>query len=162
TNVVSYHTYFNQTNSQIGFSRATTTVPPGDPNWGGLIGCGGTANGISCADATLFYAPMVGGPSVTGSIGNTLYFGTNKLYRSINQGTLMTPVSQTLTGSNERVSAIAIAPQNDDVRLIGSTLGRVYLSTTTAAVTMTDVTGPIPARYVGRIAIDPVDANIAY
>ena len=50
----------------------------------------------------------------------------------------MTDVSGTLPA---RVGAIAIAPQNDNVRLVGSTNGRVYLSTTAGATTMTDVTG---------------------
>jgi hypothetical protein len=164
TSLTSYHTFFNQTNSQIGFARSTTTQVNGNPIYGGLLGCGGTANGIACTDATLFYAPLVLGPNATGSTGNTVYFGSNKLYRSINQGAAMTVVSQTMpnTAGNERVSAIAIAPQNDDIRLIGSTTGRVYYSNTSGAVTMTDITGTIPARYVGRIVIDKTDANTAY
>ena len=155
TNVVSYHTYFNSTGSQIGFARALTTVPPGDPNWNEFLGCGGTANGINCADATLFYAPMVRGPGNP----NTLYFGTTNLYRSTNQGTTMTSVSGTLP---LRISAIAIAPQNDDIRLVGTTGGTIYVSTTAGATTMTNITGPIPARYVGRVAIDPNNSSVAY
>ena len=163
TSITAYHTYYNQTNSQIGFTRATTTTANGDPNWSGFLGCGGTANGIACTDATLFYAPMVGGPVASDSAGkNTLYFGSNKLYRSANIGTTMTAASQTLPGSNERVSAIGISPQNDAVRLIGSTLGKVYYSNTAGATTMTDVTGTLPARYVGRIAFSPTDQNTAY
>ena len=167
SNVVAYHTYFNQTGSQIGFSRATTTTPPGDPNWSTFFGCGGTSNGINCSDATLFYAPMVNGPNAAGSIGNTLYFGTDRLYRSINQGTTMSAVSQRVTGIHangtpERISAIAIAPSTDDVRIMGSSIGKVYASTTAGATTMPDVTGPIPGRYIGRIAIDPTNSDIAY
>jgi FG-GAP-like repeat len=158
--VVAYHTYFNQTNTQVGFERALTTETNGDPIWTTFQGCrnGTSNNGILCADAVLFYAPLVVGP------GNpsTVYYGSNRLYRSDNRGTLMTQVSQQLPGGNERVSAIGIAPQDDNVRLIGSTLGRVYLSTTAGATTMTDVTGSIPARYIGRIAIDPTNANVAY
>lgn len=164
TNVVAYHTYFNQSNSQIGFARALTTVPPGDPNWTQFFGCGSgaIANGIVCSDPVLFYAPMVGGPSVAGSIGNTLYFGTNKLYRSTDQGTTMTSVGS--AGISARISAIAIAPQNDDIRLIGTSNGAVFLQSTPGATTLTNVTGAIgsSARYVGRTAIDPIDANIAY
>ena len=160
--VTAYHTYFNSTNRQIGFSRALTTEPNGDPIWTGLLGCGGAPNGINCADPVLFYAPMVGGPGNP----NSLYFGTNRLYRSANRGTTMTPVSQQLTGgstaSPERISSIAIAPSDDKVRLIGSTIGKIYVSTTVDASTMTDITGPIPSRYVGRIKIDPTNANIAY
>ncbi|CAN5273718.1 hypothetical protein BH10ACI1_BH10ACI1_17320 [soil metagenome] len=162
SDVTAYHTYFNSSGSQIGFSRATTVVitgdpgTTGDPNWTSpILGCGGTANGINCADQVLFYAPMVGGPGTP----NTLYFGTNRLYRSIDKGTTMTDVSGTLPA---RVSAIGIAPQNDDVRLVGLTNGGVYLSTTAGATVMNNVTGAIPARYVGRIAIDPTNANIAY
>ncbi len=166
--LTTYHTYYNQTNSQIGYSKATTTVGNGDPAWSTFYGCGGTANGINCADATLFYAPMVGGPTAADSpTAGTLYFGTNKLYRSANAGVTMVPASQALTGiqpngAAERVSAIGIAPGDDSVRLIGSTIGKVYLSTTAGATTMTDVSGPIPDRYVGRIVIDPTNANVAY
>ena len=165
TNVTSYHTYFNQSGSQIGYARATTTVPPGDPVWAGdIFGCGGVPNGINCSDAVLFYAPMVGGPAAADSNGaSTLYFGTNRLYRSADKGVTMVDVSGSVgSANNPRVTAIAIAPQNDNIRLMGTTLGRVYLSTTEGATTMNTVTGSIPARYIGRIAIDPVDANIAY
>lgn len=163
TNVVAYHTYYNQTNNLIGFARARTTVPPGDPNWeAAFLGCGGTANGIACADQVLFYAPMVGGPSVAGSTGNTLYFGTNKLYRSTDQGTTMTSVGT--AGLSARISAIAIAQQDDNIRLVGTSGGAVLLQTAPGATTLTTVTGAIgpSARYVGRTAIDPIDANKAY
>ncbi len=155
-----YHTYYNSSGSQIGFTRAFSTVTGttanGDPNWTGFLGCGGTANGINCADATLFYAPMVGGP---GSPNNTLYFGTTNLYRSADRGTTMTSVSGTLPA---RISAIAISPQDDNIRLVGLTTGAVYLSTAPGSTTMNNVSGSIPGRYVGRVAIDPTNANIAY
>ncbi len=161
TSLVAYHTFFNATGSQIGFERATTTQSTGNPLWAGFFGCSGgvSNNGINCSDLTLFYAPMVLGPNAAGSTGNTVYFGTDRLYRSINQGTTMTAVSQ---GLGVRVSAIGISPQNDDVRLIGTTNGLIFYSNTAAATTMTNITGSIPARYVGRIVIDPTNANTAY
>jgi hypothetical protein len=155
--VVAYHTYFNQTGTQVGFERALTTEANGDPFWNTFIGCRNnvSANGILCTDQVLFYAPLVGGPGNP----NTIYYGTNRLYRSADRGTLMTDVSGTLPA---RIGAIAIAPQDDNVRLVGLTTGRVFLSTTAGATTMTDVTGPIPARYIGRIAVDPTNSNVAY
>ena len=155
-NVTAFHTYFNQTNTQIGFSRATTTVANGDPNWGALLGCrnGTSNNGILCADTVLFYAPMVLGPGSP----NTLYFGTNRLYRSANTGTTMTDVSGTLPA---RVSAIGIAPQNDNIRLVGLTNGGLYASFA-GETTMVNITGAVPARYIGRVAIDPTNVNVAY
>jgi hypothetical protein len=162
SDVISYHTYFNSTNSQIGFTRATSNLSNGDQGWTGFYGCGGTANGINCADATLFYAPLVGGPNAAGSTGNTLYFGTSHLYRSIDRGTTMTDVSGQLPGTNTRISAIAISSQTDDVRLVGTTAGTVFVSTTAGATTMTNITGPWASRYVGRVAIDPSSSNVAY
>ncbi len=157
SNVTAYHTYFNQTNSQIGFTRATTTVPAnGDPNWTGFLGCsnGVSNNGIACADPTLFYAPMVGGPGNP----NSLYFGTNVLYRSGNQGSTMTPASQTF---GSVITTIGISKQDDNVRLIGLSNGTVW-ATATGSTTLTQMTGGFPARYVGRTAIDPNNVNTGY
>ena len=155
-NVTAYHTYYNQTNTLIGFSRATTTEPSGDPQWGGFLGCNNnnSNNGIACSDSVLFYAPMVLGPGTP----NTLYFGTNKLYRSANMGTTMTAVSQTLPTA---ISSIAISKQNDNVRIVGLAGGGVF-ATSDGSTTLNDVTGPIPIRFVGRVAIDPNNANTAY
>jgi len=172
TDVVSYHTYFNRTASQIGFIRALTNASNGDQFWSGFLGCGiGTLNGINCADDTLFYAPMVGGPNVLGGSGNTLYFGTSRLYRSTDRGNTMTDVSGVLplpSGATAptRISTIAISQQNDDVRLVGTSNGTVFRSMTPGATTMVDITGPWPTtparRYIGRVAIDPKNSNIAY
>ena len=152
-----YHTYFNQTNTLLGFVRATTTVSNGDPIWDTFLGCdnGSSNNGILCSDNSLFYAPLVRGPGNP----NTLYYGTNRLYRSTDMGTTMTDVSGTLPTP---ISAIAIAPNNDNVRLVGLTNGDVYLSTTAGATAMTNITGAISSRYIGRIAIDPNNINVAY
>ena len=55
TAVKMYHTFFNQSNSQIAYERADDTTF----NWQ-FRGCSGTSsnNGFTCADAVLFYAPM--------------------------------------------------------------------------------------------------------
>ncbi len=157
TSVTAYHTYFNEKTTQIGFTRALTTEPNGDPIWNTFLGCqrGTSNNGINCDDNVLFYAPMVNGPGNP----NTLYFGTNRLYRSTDKGTTMADASGVLPAT---ISAIAIAPQSDDIRLVGLVSGRIFLSTTPGATTMTDVTGSIPPRYVGRIAIDKTNSNVAY
>lgn len=155
-NVSMYHTFFNQTNSQIGFNRILSVNPTGTLQSGTFLGCGGTSNGISCTDATLFYAPFTRGPGNP----NTLYFGTDRLYRSIDRGTLMTIVSQAPLPA--RISAIGISPQNDNVRVIGLTNGQVF-ATTTGSSTLNDITGPIPAnKYIARAVVDPTNADVAY
>ena len=153
TNVTIYHTYFNSTNSQIGFSRQIVT----GGGWT-FLGCGGTANGISCTDNTMFYAPMALGPGTP----NTVYFGSDRLYRSINQGTTMNLVSQGPLSGSSGFTSISIARTDDNVRLVGLRNGQVY-STSTGSSTLTAVT-PVgaPAVPVGRVIIDPIDKKTAY
>ncbi len=154
TNVTMYHTFFNQTGTQIGFNRITSVNPGGTLQSGTFLGCGGVANGIACADATLFYAPLTRGPGTP----NTLYMGTNKLYRSANTGTTMTAVSQTFAA---RVASIGISPQNDNVRIVGLTDGSVF-ATTTGSTTLANISPPISPRFISRVVIDPNNADTAY
>ncbi len=156
TNVAIYHTYYNRTNSLLGFARVTSMSSASDGNWA-FFGCGGLSNGIGCTDAVLFYAPLVRGPGNP----NTLYYGTDRLYRSTSHGVTMSVVSQAPIVSGAPISAIAIAPQNDAVRVVGLRNGQVW-ATTTGSSALTDVTGPIPAKFVGRIAIDPSNSDVCY
>src|SRR5262249_48631648 len=109
------------------------------------------------------YAPLALGPGTP----NTVYFGTDHLYRSPDRGLTNTPVSQSPfaccdgSGRNFRVSAIGVSPQDDNVRIVGLTNGKVF-ATTTGANPMTDVTGPWAAKFVSRVIIDPNNSNTAY
>ena len=164
TNVVMYHTYFNQTNNLLGFGRISSTVCAYEGDWafkgfgaGAFTNeCGDTeaTNGILAADAVNFYAPVELGPTVVGSIGNTVYYGSDKLYRSINKGDLMTAVSQTLVAAVP-VSTIAISPQDDNYRFVGLNNGTVW-GTPTSPTTFTNIT-PVgaPARGVGKGHLRP-------
>ena len=159
TTVRQYHTYYNQVGTGGIVGLATTTSSTAFENWT-FLGCGGTANGLSCNDSAVeFYAPMALGPGNP----NTLYFGTDRLYRSTNQGTTMTVVSQQFV-SGVAVSAIGISPQTDAVRVVGLTNGKVFRTVTGGAssATMADVTGTIPAKYVSRAVVDPNNQNTAY
>ena len=175
TNVVMYHTYFNQTNNLIGFARVLTTPCAFDAEWsfkgryGGavdpIVRCDGTTdtfNGITITDNVLFYAPLALGPGTP----NTVYFGTDRLYRSTNRGDTMTVVSQAPLVAGGRVSAIGISPQNDNVRIVGLQNGALFF-TTTGSSTLTSLdpvagASVIPDRYVARAVIDPADQNTAY
>src|SRR5262249_32982587 len=150
TNVTMYHTYFNvldadPNQSLLGLARVTKTACASDDGntsqWvfrgfdGGnpTIGCEGVPlgkdNGINTGNAdtnVLFYAPMALGP------GNpqTLYFGTDRLYRSVDRGDSTTVVSQAPIRSGVAISAIGISPQNDNVRIVGLVDGTVLATTT--------------------------------
>ena len=158
TNVRMYHTYFNRTNSLVGYAtRASTNL-----TWT-FRGCGnGTtpANGINCNDtAVLFYAPLERGPGNP----NTIYYGTDRLYRSDNTGTTHTVASQAPISSGVPISAIGISPQNDNVRIVGMANGQL-LGTNTGSSTLTDLdpTGTVPDGFIARAVVDPNNASIAY
>lgn len=171
SNVTMYHTYFNQTggaNGFIGYARVTQSANANETGWSPFFGCPATpgqitGNGINCNDNVLFYAPMALGPGTP----NTLYFGTDHLYRSDDQGVTMTPVSQApfginpATGAPAPVSSIGISPQDDNVRVVGLTDGQVF-ATSTGANPMLEVTGPWGPHYVARAVIDPKNSNTAY
>src|SRR5438874_60017 len=167
-NVTMYHTYFNQTGNLIGFSRVLKTscategqwtfkgayTPPVDPT----VHCDGTTdtfNGISLSDPVNFYAPIALGPGTP----NTVYFGTNKLYRSANKGDTMPAVSQAFPSI---VSAIGISRTSDNVRIVGLNNGKVF-ATITGGNPLTDITQTgMPAKYLARAVVDPNNVNTAY
>jgi hypothetical protein len=154
--VTAYHTYFNATNAQIGFVRADTTAQIDPTGFPIFYGCGGVPNGISCSDATLFYAPMAQGPGNP----NTIYFGAQKLYRSADKGVTMPAVSQTFTAA---VSSIGISQTNDNVRIVGVSNGGLF-GTITGANPLVDLdpTNTVPNQFISRTVIDPSTPTTAY
>ncbi|HEV8240876.1 MAG TPA: hypothetical protein VGS57_16035 [Thermoanaerobaculia bacterium] len=172
-NVTSYHTYFNQTNNLIGYARNNVVACYNDGgglgNWtfhgiyGGAVDptvyCDGTSdtfNGIAITDSTEFYAPLTLGPGTP----NTVYFGTNKLYRSANKGDTAATVSQVMAST---ITAIAIAPSNDSVRIVGLRNGGIFKTTTAGnPLDDADAGNTVPNQIVNRIAIDPSNPDVAY
>jgi hypothetical protein len=161
-----YHTYFNQTNSQIGYSRSLTGGVFGSWSFLGCSGAG-TTNGIACSSATTtavnFYCPTALGP---GSPNNTVYIGTDRLLRSDTQGTANLTVSQAPIHSGVAISAIGISQLDDNYRIVGLNNGELWFTTTgSATLTSLDPVGGgsvIPDFYVGRLVFDPVNKNTVY
>ncbi|MCU1265466.1 MAG: hypothetical protein JWM21_1784, partial [Acidobacteria bacterium] len=180
-NVTMYHTFFNLAGVFIGFNRTNLgSCLAVKDSWefrgvgagvDASSSCDGTAkkasNGLNIADNVNFYAPMALGPGAP----NTLYFGTDKLYRSTNRGDTMNVVSQNPLSGTTPVSAIGISRTNDNIRIVGMSDGRVF-ATVTGAGTLTensptlakDPNGPpIPnLSYISRAVIDPNNPNVAY
>lgn len=157
TNVRMYHTYFNQLNNVVGYAtRATTSAA-----WS-FRGCSGTtpANGINCADtAILFYAPLESGPGNP----NSIYYGSDRLYRSADSGTNHTVVSQAPISSGVPISSIGISPQDDNVRIVGLSNGTL-VGTTTGSTTLVDLdpSNQVTNGFIARTVIDPSNSNTAY
>ena len=155
SSVTMYHTFFNQTNA-MGYARSLNA----GGSWAGFgCGFGGfTPNGMTCAATTiLFYAPMERGPGTP----NTLYFGSDVLYRSADSGATMLKVSQEPIGG--AISAIGISPQNDAVRLVGTSNGGIFGTSTGAnPLVNLDASGTVPNNFVARAVVDPNNATTAY
>jgi hypothetical protein len=167
TNVTMYHTFFFSSGSQIRYQRVTTMAAAASGAWTN-IGCTGgvPANGISCGDNTLFYAPMALGPGNP----NTVYLGSDRLYRSTDRGNTHTVVSQAPISGGSPVSTIAISPQDDNFRVVGMQNGQV-LATSTGSSTLVNITsGSFPFnpsgsgtnRFIGAAVIDPNNKDVAY
>lgn len=159
-NVRMYHTYFNAGNLQ-GYGTVAATTSASDSLWS-FRGCqtaGATVNGITCNGVVNFYAPLERGPGNP----NTIYYGSDRLYRSDNTGLNHTVVSQNPIVSGVPISAIGISPQNDNVRIVGLNNGAVF-GTSTGAVALTDLdTGnAIPNVAIARTIVDPSNSNTAY
>ena len=149
-----YHTYFNASNLT---AYAFSSNPAAFENWT-VRGCnGGIPNdGITCTAVINFYAPLERGPGTP----NTIYYGADRLYRSDDTGDNHTTVSQTFTSP---ISAIGIAPTDDNVRIIGQNNGGLF-GTTTGASPLVDLDplGAVPNNFVTRTIIHPTDPNTAY
>ncbi|HEX8633857.1 MAG TPA: lamin tail domain-containing protein [Pyrinomonadaceae bacterium] len=194
TNVTMYHTYFNQQNTLIGFGRVSRTDCAFEGQWplkgfgaspGFVNACGDAEgpNGIT-NDNVLFYAPMDLGPSLVPGQPNTLYFGTDRLYRSVNRGDTMTLASQApvnpfpaLPTVGAAITTIWVSKTDDNARIVGTlpqsanttagvqTVGGQVFATRTGLAVLTEVTPPISVanrRAVGRVFIDPTNSAVAY
>jgi len=179
-NVTMYHTYFNETNNLIGFARVLSTSCAQEGEWSfmGIYGgpvdptvhCDGTTdsfNGIRITDNVNFYAPIALGPPGAGG-SDSVYFGTDTLYRSSDRGTTMPAVSQApiepIPGGSGGIpiSAIGISPLGDNIRVVGLDDGTVWGTTTTLSPLRQIDGGQLPAVYICRVVMDPVDLNTAY
>jgi hypothetical protein len=176
SSVTMYHTYFNQTDQVIGTARVLNSSCAFERGWSfrGIydgpvaltMNCDSMDqfNGIELTDTVNLYAPQVLGPGNP----NTWYFGTDKLYRSIDQADTAIVASQLLE-SGTPISAIAISLQDDRVRVVALNNGKVF-ATTTGAATLLQIAGAgaingtpgTPATGIGRIAIDPNNKDVAY
>lgn len=146
-----YHTYFNLSGLQITVTRSDS---------GGRLGSWFRAGqGLNRDDDVLFYAPFILDPNKQ----TTVYFGTSRLYRSLDQAKNFQPISGKLTKGTLRaaISAIAVAPTKSSVIYTGSSDGGVFASQDNGA-SFQDVTDNLPARFITDIVVDPMIPTTIY
>ncbi len=97
----------------------------------------------------------------------TLYYGSNRVWRTTNGAASWEPVSPVLTREetnswSHTLTTLAVHPLDPDVVWAGTADGKVWV-TTDGAATWTDATREnLPNRWVTRLAPDPTDPMVAY
>lgn len=160
TNVRMYHTYFNAGNLQ-GYGTVSSTAFASDGLWTfrGCQSAGVTTNGITCNGSINFYAPLERGPGNP----NTIYYGSDRLYRSADLGVNHTVVSQNPIAAGVPISAIGISPQNDNVRIVGLNSGAIFGTSTGAnPLVNLDPVNTVPNFAIARTVVDPNNQTTAY
>jgi len=114
--------------------------------------------GIDQADRALFYIPVAIDPSTAG----VLYLGTYRLYRTTNRGDNWAAISPDLSNGQGYVSAIAVAPSNAATVWVGTSDGNVQVTTNSGGNWTNTTKGPLPGRYVSRLAVSATDSQTAY
>ena len=146
-----YHTYFNQKNNFIAYVLNTSGETATQGTWS-ASGCTSNTphNGITCTDNVLFYAPLVLGPGNP----NTVYFGTDRLYRSANSGDTNIVVSQGPISGTSAITSIAISQKKDGLRIVGMDNGTFWY-TLIGNTILTQLTPPVSIqKEIGRVAYD--------
>lgn len=95
-----------------------------------------------------------------------LYFGTYRVWKSINGGNSWVPVSEDLTrnlseSGYSTLSTLAVSPLFPDYLMAGSDDGKVHISLN-GGDTWNDISEGLPNRWITRVAFDPFDQNTVY
>jgi photosystem II stability/assembly factor-like uncharacterized protein len=120
-------------------------------------------NGISSSDRMNWCTPVIFDPTDP----EILYYGANRLYKSINRASSWLAISTDLTngpGVNltyGTISTISVSPVNPEIIYVGTDDGNVWGSATNG-MGWDYLSASLPDRWVTRIAADPVEENTAY
>lgn len=116
-----------------------------------------STSGINSSDPVNFIAPFIMSPNNH----NELFAGTDRVYKTTNGASSWSSISPVLDGGAP-LSAMAVAPGNDNVIYAGDNNGNVYV-TTNGGTSWSGgaVTGSTGGQVRG-LAVDPSNPNIVY
>jgi len=99
---------------------------------------------------------------------STLYYGSDRLYKTTNRGDYWTAISGDLTDGEDpgnlvfgTITTIDVARTDPQVVYVGTDDANVWV-TTNGGGAWQDIAGSLPERYVTRVTVDPYDAAVAY
>jgi hypothetical protein len=166
------HTYFNQTANLLGVGYTTGGFATTQGGYLGSFAATTGGNGIGFNDPVLFYAPI----HLDRGMHDTLYYGTNKLYKADTFFSFANQTPNIFTGlggvgganlaPGGAISAIeTVASIGTDAQTIftGSSNGHVFRSIDGGvSFTEVDVTPALIAQYVSDIVVNPRNPQIVF
>jgi len=124
-------------------------------------------NGINPSDHVEFIAPLVIDPNPATS--SRLYFGTYRVWQTMNGGANWSAISPDLTGGGNTlptIESLAVSPVNSDVVYAGTFDSKAWRTTNASAGTgatwMEIDAGTLPPRAITQVAADPNDQNTVF
>nr|NQU93252.1 T9SS type A sorting domain-containing protein [Bacteroidota bacterium] len=124
----------------------------------------GATNGISGSDRFNWMSPYVFNPNDP----STLYFGSNKMYKSTNHAASWSAISNDLSNGPGQfnqtygtITTISVSPVNDQVIYAGTDDGNVWVSQNDGD-NWAKISDELPLRWVTGVAADPYDEATAY
>ena len=127
---------------------------------GGLGTWSTMQTGVNTGDRVLWIPPLV----IDSTNHLRLYFGTYRVYQTIDGAGSWQAISSDLTGGGA-LSAIAVAPSNGNTVYVGSNDGHVNVTTNAgsgAGAVWIDRTTGVPNRYVSAVAVNPRSSITVY
>ncbi|MEP7000478.1 MAG: dockerin type I domain-containing protein, partial [bacterium] len=110
--------------------------------------------GIAPTDRGAFIPPLLIDPQTP----TKLYFATQRLYRTVDEGRNWLPISGDLTKGTGRIMTVAIAKSDSLTIYVGTNDAYVQVSRD-GGTTFTNVSAGLPNRAITRVVIDPADAG---
>ncbi|MCA9741867.1 T9SS type A sorting domain-containing protein [candidate division KSB1 bacterium] len=115
-------------------------------------------NGISVSEPTNWSTPIL----MDAQNSHILYYGTTRIYKTWDGGESWHAISSALgNSSSATVTTIAPSPTDSAVVYAGTEDGQVWI-TRDAGGSWLNITNDLPLRWVTRLRVDPLDAEIAY
>lgn len=118
-------------------------------------------SGAMSNDRINWSAPLV----LTPGNDQIAYFGTHRVWKSVNNGNSWTAVSSDLTdGGNSNfntLSTLAVSSLNENYVMAGSADGYVHISLNSGIV-WNLISSELPDRWITRVAFDPIEEETIY
>lgn len=124
----------------------------------------GATNGIDGNDRNNWNTPFILDPADP----KTLYFGTQRVYKTSNRALFWTPISPDLTDGNGggnitfgTITTLAASTINNQIILAGTDDGNVSI-TTDGGTNWKNISDDLPKFWVTRVVTDPFDVSTIY